>query len=175
MNKNQQIELSDLVKESLKIFEVEKISQLSGKLKEICINNKNEYYKNFKKLVKDLSIDWLQKIFQYYESNREELKQDYTPQCLGQLISKISDISENECIDLCSGSGALTIQKWNYNKNTKFICKEYDEKVIPYLLFNLAIRNIEATVQRIDVLQDEIYEEYKLIKQEEFCKVEVIK
>ena len=55
-----------------------------------------------------------------------------------------------------SGSGALTIQKWNENNDLKFICKEYDSRVIPFLLFNLAIRNIDAEVIHCDVLSDEI-------------------
>jgi hypothetical protein len=32
---------------------------------------------------------------------------------------------------------------------------ELDEKVIPYLLFNLAVRNIDSSVCRKDVLSDE--------------------
>ncbi len=169
------IELSNLIEKCLNIFNINNITELSSKLKEICLDNKFEYYKNFKELVKDLSVDWLQKIFQYYESDREELKQDYTPKCLAELVAKITNVSETECIDLCSGSGALTIQKWNSNNNINFLCKEYDEKVIPYLLFNLAVRNMSGVIQRKDVLQNEIYEEYKLISSDEFSRIEVIK
>lgn len=168
------MELTELINSILQSFEIKNIDELKDKLNDICLNNKFEFYKKFKNIVQDLSVDWLQKIFQYYESDRIELKQDYTPKCLAELISKITNNNETECIDMCAGSGALTIQKWNQNKNVKFICKEYDKNVIPYLLFNLALRNINATVQRIDVLQNEIYEEYKLISSDEFSRIEVI-
>lgn len=168
------MELTELINKILQSFEIKNIGELKDKLSDICLNNKFEFYEKFKSIVEDLSIDWLQKIFQYYESDRIDLKQDYTPKCLAELISKITNNNETECIDMCAGSGALTIQKWNQNKNIKFVCKEYDKNVIPYLLFNLALRNINATVQRIDVLQNEIYEEYILISGDEFSRIEVI-
>lgn len=78
-------------------------------------------------------------------------------------------------IDLCAGSGALTIQKWNENHNQRFLLYELDENVIPYLLYNLAIRNIEATVVRADVLKNEVYESWKIGEGEKYGKCIVIK
>lgn len=170
------MDLKKLTEESLKIFEVESIEELSDKIMQICINNKKEYFKEFKDLVQDLETDWLQKIFQYYEADRKEKKQDYTPKTLAELVAKLSQQKEEETvIDMCAGSGALTIQKWKTNKKLKFICQEYDEKVIPYLLFNLMLRNIEAEVQQIDVLENAIFHKYKIVPKEEFSECEVIK
>ncbi len=72
--------------------------------------------------------------------------------------------------DLCAGSGALTIQRWNENHEQKFELYEFDENVIPFLLFNMAIRNIECTVYHSDVLQQEIYHIYKIGKGKTFGK-----
>lgn len=168
------MELLELTENTKKIFEIEDIYCLKDKLKEIMLKNDEKYYIDFENLVKDLSIDWLQKIFQYYEADRKEKKQDYTPKCLAKLISKLTQADDEICIDLCCGSGALTIQKWNISKNTRFVCKELDENVIPFLLFNLAIRNIEAEVIRCDILQNKEYEKYKITKGEKYGKVVII-
>ena len=73
------MELKQLVDESMELFEIDNIKDLGSKLMEIVIEDKIEYYKKFKELVEDLSVDWLQKIFQYYEADRKDKKQDYTP------------------------------------------------------------------------------------------------
>lgn len=65
------MELKQLVDESMELFEIDNIKDLGSKLMEIVIEDKIEYYKKFKELVEDLSVDWLQKIFQYYEADRK--------------------------------------------------------------------------------------------------------
>jgi type I restriction enzyme M protein len=168
------MELREIVAKSKETFEINDISDLKEKLREITLNNKIEYYDKFVELVQDLSIDWLQKIFQYYEADRKEKMQDYTPISLAKLIGRLTQTNDESVIlDLCAGSGALTIQNWNLNNNLKFICKEFDENVIPLLIFNLAVRNIEAEVIHCDVLQDEIFAKYKIIRSDKYGKVEV--
>lgn len=168
------MELKELVEKTKELFEIDDISSLSFKLQDVVLNNKTEYYRAFKSLVVDLSIDWLQKIFQYYEADRVNKKQDYTPASLARFVAKLSSNNEDTVIDMCAGSGALTIQKWNENKNLKFICEEFDSRVIPFLIFNLALRNIEGVVIHRDVLMNEEYKRYVLTKGEEFSKVEEI-
>lgn len=107
----------------------------------------------------------MQMIFQYYFADRKEKMQDYTPKSLAVAVAELSkNKDEKICLDLCAGSGALTIQKWSKNNDLKFICKEYDNRVIPFLLFNLAIRNIDAEVIHCDVLSDEIFRTYRTQK-----------
>lgn len=93
----------------------------------------------------DLSKDWLQMVYQYYLADRKEKKQDYTPKSIAKLMEMLVGATES-CIDLCAGSGALAIQKWIENPNQEFVLYEADTNVIPYLLFNLSVRNISATV-----------------------------
>ena len=57
--------------------------------------------------------------------------------------------------DMCAGSGALIIQKWNQNCNTEFVAIEIDENVIPFLIFNMVLRNIRCDVLLMDALTDE--------------------
>ena len=95
--------------------------------------------------------------------------QDYTPKSLADLTGRLIGDCET-VIDLCAGSGALTIQKWNQDKDCRFECIEYDDKAISYLLFNLAVRNIEAVVKRMDVLGGDVLEVYEVTKGEHFGK-----
>ena len=168
------MELKQLVEEVIKLFGINDITELKSKLKTVVLNNQIEYYKKFKELVKDLSIDWLQKIFQYYEADRKDKMQDYTPTSLAKFVAKLSENNEDTVLDMCSGSGALTIQKWNENKDLKFICEEFDENVIPFLLFNLAIRNIDAEVNHKDVLENKVFKKYRVIPGKEFGTIEEV-
>ena len=123
----------------------------------------------------DLTIDYMQMIFQYYFADRKEKMQDYTPKSLAVAVAELSKTKDEKiCLDLCAGSGALTIQKWNENNDLKFICKEYDSRVIPFLLFNLAIRNIDAEVIHCDVLSDENFKTYRTQKGDRFATVKEV-
>ena len=155
------MELKKLTEKTMEVFEISNINEMPDKLFDICIKNDFKYHGLFEELVQDLSIDWLQKIFQYYEADRKEKMQDFTPLSLARFIGKLAGESDI-IIDMCAGSGALTIQRWNLDKDKEFILYEYDEKVIPLLLFNMAIRNIKCVVYHSDVLQQEIYHTYQI-------------
>jgi type I restriction-modification system DNA methylase subunit len=166
------MELKELVNQTLAIFEISTVSELSSALYDTVIHNRTEKYISFKMMVGDLTVDWLQKIFQYYEADRKEKMQDYTPVSLARFCAKLTESDdETVVLDLCAGSGALTIQKWNENRKLRFVCAEYDNKVIPYLLFNLAIRNINAVVLHEDVLSGEVYKIYKITAGKDFSYV----
>ena len=63
----------------------------------------------------------MQKIFQYYLADRKVKMQDYTPVSLAKFVGKlVRTENEHTVYDLCAGSGALTIQKWNLNNELKF-------------------------------------------------------
>nr|DAX87263.1 MAG TPA: N-6 DNA Methylase [Caudoviricetes sp.] len=167
------MELSELKAKVLEIFEITEVKDLGSVLMKNLDNC--EKMQAFEEAVNgDLSKDWLQKIYQYHEADRKEKKQDYTPASLGKLLARLSGESD-VVMDLCAGSGALTIQKWNENRNQRFLLYELDENVIPYLLYNLVIRNVEATVMRADVLKIEVYESWRIEKGEKYGKCITIK
>lgn len=172
--KGGEMELKELTKKTLELFEINSIEELKDKLFIVCKNNKHDKLKNFKELVGDLSVDWMQKIFQYYEADRKEKKQDYTPKCLADFCGKLAG-NADVVVDMCAGSGALTIQKWGLDKTQKFELYEFDENVIPYLLFNMMLRNINCYVYHSDVLQGEVFHEYRIKTGEEFGIVEVVR
>ena len=181
------MELKQLTENVLKFLKVENINDMSKRIYEIVIKNDFATYIDFLKifnndpvqdLVQDLaqvsedlskvlSEDFMQKIFQYYLADRKEKMQDYTPLTLAKLVGVLAGDSEN-VIDMCAGSGALTIQKWNLDHNKRFLLYEFDENVIPILIFNMAIRNIDAIICHADVLQMEVFKSWKVSKGEKF-------
>lgn len=166
------MELKNLTKKTLEIFSSENTDELVSNIMKTVETNDFNVYQKFEEMVKDLSIDWLQKIYQYYLADRKDKKQDYTQKSVAKLMAKLA-LQNNDrlIVDMCAGSGALTIQAWNLDNDLEFECLEYDEKVLPILIFNMAIRNIRSTVKHMDVLQDEILNIYTIEPTEKYGKV----
>lgn len=143
------MELKELSEKVLNLFGVDSVSKLDNKLKETVLTNDTSKYAEFVNIVEDLSIDWMQKIYQYYEADRKDKKQDYTPKSLSKLVAKLTETNGEVVYDICAGSGALTIQKWCLSPQKTFICEELDENVFPYLAFNMAVRNMNGYMIKI--------------------------
>ena len=101
--------------------------------------------------------------------------QDYTPKSIAKLCAAETDTGGTVVYDLCAGSGALTIQKWTQGPNKTFICEELDERVIPLLLFNMAVRNIGGYVLNRNALTLKFAKGYKLTPGSRFSEIEEIK
>ena len=151
----------------MKLFVADDPKMLAEKIFNVVRNNNVDVYERFCNLVQDLSIDWMQMIYQYYCADHKEKKQDYTPKSLAVFMGKLAGKSDI-VTDMCAGSGALTIQKWNKNHDQKFELYEFDENVIPFLLFNMAVRNIECKVYHSDVLKQEVFHTYKIARGKKF-------
>lgn len=164
------MELKELTDRTLELFGVTSPDQLGQALFTACRDP--DKLRAFRDLVGgDLTVDWMQKIYQYYLADRKEKKQDYTPASLAQLMGMLAGDSE-EIVDMCAGSGALIIQKWKQNHGIRFTALEIDENVIPFLLFNMALRNIVCRVYQMDVLSgEEPVRAWKITKGEEFGNI----
>lgn len=147
------MELKELTDRTLELFGVTAPEQLGPALLVAC--DDPEKLRSFCELVGgDMSTDWLQKIYQYYLADRKEKKQDYTPAFLARFMGMLAGDGET-ITDMCAGSGALIIQKWNQNHDMEFRAIEIDGNVIPFLLFNMVLRNIRCDVYQMDALTDE--------------------
>lgn len=147
------MELKELTDRTLELFGVDNPDNLGSALMESVSNT--EKLKAFCDLVGgDLSVDWIQMIYQYYLADRKEKKQDYTPKTLARFMGMLAGDDETT-VDMCAGSGALIIQKWNQNHDLEFKAIEIDGNVIPFLLFNMVLRNIRCDVCQMDALTDE--------------------
>lgn len=139
----------------------------------IFSSKRNDFYEKYINLCPDLSEDWLQRIYQFYNADRQEKKQDFTPISLSRLLAFLTYIPNRHTVyDSCAGSGSLVIQQWVLNKDIEFICEELDENVLPLLLFNISIRNINATVLHKNVLTGEVYGIYKLRQNSRYSDIE---
>lgn len=122
----------------------------------------------------DLTQDCFLAEFQESFAERSKLKQDYTPSSLCQITANISGKAES-VLDVCCGTGALTIAKWAVNPNATFYLEEFSKEAIAILLFNLSVRGISAEVKHSNVLTGEIFAEYKLTKNGKYSDIELAK
>lgn len=170
------MELKEIANKLFELFNVQDKSLFTESVRKILFSQESEkIFDRYLELLPDLSIDWMQRIYQFYCAEREVKKQDYTPVSLSRMIAFLT-YSQDESIvyDCCCGSGSLLIQKWTLNKNLSFICEELDDNVIPVLLFNLCIRNINATVLNKDVLTGETFAAYKVVKGKKYGLIQNI-
>ena len=130
--------------------------------------NKEHREKLFRK-VQDASPDWSLDLFKdYFEqelAQRKVMKQDFTPYSVAKLASKLAGTG-GRTLDVCSGTGSIVIAKWwndlicsSIFKYTPsqflYTCEELSDRALPFLLFNLLIRGVNAVVKHLDVLTRE--------------------
>lgn len=168
------MELKELTDRTLELFGVDNPDNLGSALLDNI--SKTDKLKAFCDLVDgDLSVDWMQKIYQYYLADRKEKKQDYTPKSVAQLMGALIGDTD-KVVDMCAGSGALIIQKWSQKPETRFTALEIDENVMPFLLFNMVLRNIRCRVFQMDALTGEdAVRAWDVVKGEEFGHIIDIK
>lgn len=132
-----------------------------------------ELFNQFLNKESDLSFDWFTDYFQEEHSDRKNKKQDFTPDGIVKLVSSLLGNFKINA-DICAGTGGLTIKRWSENHNGKFYCEEFSDRAIPFLLFNLMIRNIDAVVFHGDSLARSVKHIYKLTKGVKFSSLEEI-
>ena len=112
---------------TLQIFNAQSPESLGDSLLAACEDK--DKLRAFRELVNgDLKTDWMQKIYQYYLADRKEKEQDYTPASVAQFMGMRTGNSDR-IVDMCAGSGALIIQKWSQNPDTRFTALETDDYV----------------------------------------------
>jgi len=122
-----------------------------------------DMFKKFLKIETDLSYDWFHYYFMSEQADRTEKKQDFTPDSLCDLVSQLTG-NFQMCHELAAGTGGIIIRKWNneikkvfpwlYDPSSIFFhLEELSDRAIPFLLFNLSIRGINASVIHGDTLE----------------------
>ena len=166
-----EFELKDFTDALLDDLELENVDELNSLFKDAIFNPSllNKIITTLEKYDPKHEHDLLLHVYQFFNSNREELSQDFTPRSLAQLLSELTKGCSHS-LDLCGGVGQLTI----YNSSNHHTIQELDDEIIPYLLINLVFNNIDATVQNIDCIsleQKKVYlvenGEIKIKKQKE--------
>jgi len=117
-----------------------------------------------------LERDFIKHYYQYYLAERKKDGADFTPASLSALVAELG-YGASTYYDCCAGTGALTLAVYEKNQKARFICDELNTDTIPFLLFNLAVRNISAVVRNTDVLKREVYQCYKLTPSDKYSAV----
>ena len=186
MHNEQQISLFDDAKELKQkktkitnkdineLIGIKETFELPDKLIKILLNEeeKDKLLNKFLEYDIDLKYDFLRDYFQEQHSNRNDLKQDYTPDCICEILSRLKK-DNNKILDVCSGTGALTISNL-YNNKIYVQCEELSSRSIPVLLLNLIIRNVDGLVVQKDVLKNEITTIYKLESTDQFSNIKIV-
>lgn len=157
------------------MIDIQKINELIGVdesfkasdrlYKLLMSDGKDELFKSFLAIESDLTYDWFTDYYQEEHSDRKKNKQDFTPDGVVELVNQLLG-SSKVIADICAGTGGLTIKRWSTNRDSSFYCEEFSDRAMPFLLFNLAIRNINAYIFHGDSLSRKVKHLYKLSKQE---------
>lgn len=151
-----------------KIFGVEDSYQAPEKIMKI-LYDKDKREKMFKELLEandyNVDFDWFYEYFQEEHADRKNKKQDFTPESVATLLTKISDVEENNGLyyECCAGTGGIMIKNWDHYRR-KFspfdytpdlqyaVVEELSDRCIPFLLLNMMIRGMNGVVVHGDCL-----------------------
>lgn len=160
-----------------RLFQIEDILSLPNAIFKIIFDNDERLHHIYRELLQlnthDLSRDWFQDIYEGELAQRNQNKQDFTPNVVGILLSRLTGVSKGVIYEPTAGNGSLIISNWWHRVKTlgtdfkpsehPVECWELSDRSIPLLLLNLSIRGINATVYHGDVLVKSIKSEYRLL------------
>jgi type I restriction enzyme M protein len=119
-------------------------------------------FENFLKVSKDLSFDWFYQYFTDEQAERRTKKQDFTPKSVTKLMNLLIKENCGTYFEAAAGTGGMLISNWTIKPAKYYFVEEKSDRAIPFLLFNMAIRNIKGTVIQCDSLTQEIKITYEL-------------
>lgn len=168
------------MKEELKIEDLQELPEAIYKI--LFSDKKDElFYKLLDRYDWDLSYDWFQNLYEEELAQRNQNKQDFTPNTVGVLLSNLTGCEKGKIYEPTAGNGSLIISNWNYRRNElgdKFRleehaveCWELSNRSIPILLLNMSIRGIVGEVYHGDVLTKKIKAKYILSPNYQFSKI----
>lgn len=148
--------------------------QAPGRLMEILYDRpqREQLFRKFLEAFDyDVSYDWFADYYQEEHADRRKKKQDFTPQSLTKVLSELvatGDSDNGMRYDPCSGTGSITITQWHHDRMQHspfdyrpswyvYHCEELSDRAIPFLLFNLLIRGMNAVVVHCDVISRKAY------------------
>lgn len=125
-------------------------------------------------VVENKNADFIRDFFQEYGANRKDMMQDYTPQCVCDLLARIVPNDYDQLTDICSGTGSLSLACGNNNRDGFVICEELSTAVIPILVLNYVFRNKNAIVKEKNVVTNTVAKVYIIEKAEKYSSVTVV-
>lgn len=145
-------------KNLLEIFKVQEAYRLPDAIMRTL---QSEHAADIIRNIKDSGITDMRDMFQMEQGDRKKLKQDFTPDCVCEIVSKL--MKEGTCIDMCSGTGALNKRAAEEHK-IEINEYEYSEKTVPFALLDACVNGLEGHISRTDCLKDIVYESFEIKK-----------
>lgn len=160
-----------------KLIGIKESYQASDALMKILFDRekREEIFKQFLQHDTHLEKDWFHVYFEEEHANKKKYAQDFTPTAISNVVSQLvrglTDSQSGTRLDVAAGTGSLTICKW-YEDCLKYSsfdylpsmylyqCEELSDRALPFLLFNLLIRGMNATVIHGDALTREAKQVY---------------
>lgn len=165
------------------LFKIEDIQELPSAIEKILFSGEKEdvFFKMLDVHDCNLSYDWFQNIYEEELAQRNQNKQDFTPNSVGVLLSHLTGFEKGKIYEPTAGNGSLIIANWNFRKNMlgsdfnpedhPVECWELSNRSIPILLFNLSIRGIVGEVYHGDVLTKNVKAKYVLSRKGKFSEI----
>lgn len=111
----------------------------------------------------DVTRDWFHEFYEDENAERKKNKQDFTPTSLSRLVSELAGYGSGVVYEPSAGTGGMLIARWDAERKRHhpfdykpsmqwFVAEDMSDRAIPFLLFNLSIRGINANVLHIDSL-----------------------
>lgn len=163
--------------EVFSLFKIEDLNELPNAVMRIIegdIRERNIIYHELMRMNGyDMSYDWFQELYENELSERKQKKQDFTPNTLGVLCSKLTG-QLGSIHEPTAGNGSMIIADW-WQRCRKFLpyehfpsqhivtCWELSSRSIPILLLNLSIRGIMGYVYHGDVIENIVKQKYILL------------
>lgn len=162
-----------------KLFGVEDSYQVPEKIMK-TLYNKEEREKLFMELLDahdyNVDFDWFHEYFEDEHADRKNKKQDFTPECVADLLSKLvmssnNDESNGNYYEVAAGTGGImikhwdnfrkTFMPWDYKPQYHFaFVEELSDRAIPFLLMNMMLRGLNGVVLHVNSLTRECKNAY---------------
>lgn len=98
--------------------------------------------------------------FEEHSADRKNYMQDYTPQCVLDIMGGIT--TGGDVRDVCAGIGGLSLAKFKADNTVTLRLEEYSKNAIAFMLLNLLMANIDAEVVEKNVLTNEELAYYRV-------------
>lgn len=160
-----------MVEEINKILNINDSYKAPERLMVILLDKKEreEVFKQFLELFNyKVDYDWFHSYFQDEHADRKNKKQDFTPMSVSILLSELTRGSDGTYYEAAAGTGGICIAKWNQERmkhnpftykpsDYLYVLEELSDRALPFLIFNLAVRGMNAAVVHCDALTRESY------------------
>lgn len=118
--------------------------------------------------IKAEGISSLRDYYQNEQGDRKNLKQDFTPDDICQIVAEL--MQDGSVLDMCAGTGVLSAAAYA-SGHGKIHEQEFSERTIVFNLLDAALNGRPCVVDQADCLREHLSMRYILEQSGDFCTV----